>query len=278
MLKKRLLVIEDDTDIADMLHAYFDTQGYEIFNALSGEEGVGMARAKSPNLILLDVMLPDMDGFDVCKALRTTPLTKFIPIIFLTQRDRRADKVAGLELGADDYITKPFDVDELRLRVQGSLRRASREALTDTRTGLPTIAVIREIEATLATRTDWTRLDVEINGFRAFRDYYGFVAGDEVIAFIGLTLAECIAAVGTPDDFAGMVAEDRYTVVTYGDGDALLNRIMTQLQNGLPAFYSFMEREQGYLILNSGTSTEERVGLMRAVIHKSTAQSASATA
>jgi len=100
----------------------------------------------------------------------------------------------------------------------------------------------------------------------------------EVTAFIGLTLAECIAAVGTPDDFAGMVAEDRYTVVTYGEGDALLNQIMTQLQRGLLTFYGFREREQGYLILNSGTSTEERVGLMRAVIHKSTAQSASATA
>src|SRR5258708_31752983 len=98
---------------------------------MTASDGLAKACATFQNVILLDVMLPDMDGFDVCKALRTTTLTKHIPTIFLTQRDGRADKVAGLELGADDYITKPFDVEELRLRVQGSLRRASPEPLED---------------------------------------------------------------------------------------------------------------------------------------------------
>ncbi|MCS6872143.1 MAG: response regulator [Anaerolineae bacterium] len=153
MLRKRLLLIEDDFDVAEMLQVYFTAQGYEVFTALNGKEGIAMARAKSPNLILLDVMLPDMDGFDVCRGLRTTPLTKYIPIIFLTQRDRRADKVAGLELGADDYITKPFDIEELRLRVQGSLRRASCEALTDERTGLPVGHAVAEAERVFAARS-----------------------------------------------------------------------------------------------------------------------------
>src|SRR5258706_3841551 len=135
MSKKRLLVIEDDIDVAEMLVVYFSSQGFEVLNATSGIEGIQLARSKFPNLILLDVMLPDMDGFDVCKILRTTTLTRYIPITFLTQRDARADKVAGLELGADDYVTKPFDVEELRLRIQGSLRRSTREALQDPRTG-----------------------------------------------------------------------------------------------------------------------------------------------
>src|SRR5439155_23212763 len=116
-MKKRLLIIEDDVDVAEMLVVYFTGQGYEVFNAITGSEGIATARAKFPNLILLDIMLPDMDGFDVCKSLRTTMLTRNIPITFLTQRDSRADKVAGLELGADDYVTKPFDVEELRLRI-----------------------------------------------------------------------------------------------------------------------------------------------------------------
>src|SRR3954467_12935237 len=103
MSEKRLLGIEDDVDVAEMLVVYFTSQNYEVLNATSGAEGIAMARAKFPNLILLDIMLPDMDGFDVCRSLRTTTLTKYIPITFLTQRDARADKVAGLQLGADDY-------------------------------------------------------------------------------------------------------------------------------------------------------------------------------
>src|SRR5260221_14549306 len=157
MAKKRLLIIEDDVDVAEMLVIYFTSQGYEVLNALTGNDGIAAARAKFPNLILLDVMLPDMDGFDVAKALRTTTLTKYIPITFLTQRDARADKVAGLELGADDYITKPFDVEELQLRIQGSLRRSTREALQDPRIGLPTNALIEEMRQVLSPRPGFTQ-------------------------------------------------------------------------------------------------------------------------
>src|SRR5260370_28030859 len=103
MSKKRLLVIEDDMDVAEMLIHYFTSQGYEVINAMTGSEGIAYARSKFPNLILLDVMLPDMDGFDVCKVLRTTMLTKYIPITFLTQRDARADKVAGRPHGGLEY-------------------------------------------------------------------------------------------------------------------------------------------------------------------------------
>src|SRR5690554_5286235 len=143
MAKKRLLIIEDDVDVQEMLAVYFESLGYEVLLATEGAEGIALARSKFPNLILLDVMLPDMDGFDTCKALRTSTLTKYIPITFLTQRDARADKVAGLELGADDYVTKPFDMEELRLRVQGSIRRATRDHLHEPRTGLPTGPMIR---------------------------------------------------------------------------------------------------------------------------------------
>ena len=267
MLKKRLLLIEDDFDVAEMLQVYFSAQGYQIFNAYSGKEGIAAARAKSPNLILLDVMLPDMDGFDVCKGLRTTPLTRFIPIIFLTQRDRRADKVAGLELGADDYITKPFDIEELRLRVQGSLRRASREALTDERTGLPTGAAIAEAERAFAARDGWYRLQITLNNFGAFRDHYSFVAADEVLNFFSHTLSECLAQHGTPEDFAAMQSETRYSVFTFAPQiSALISALQDKLQAGFPTFYNFADRERGYLIVQDGESEERHVPLLSAEI------------
>ncbi|HEX2621674.1 MAG TPA: response regulator transcription factor, partial [Phototrophicaceae bacterium] len=138
MNNSRLLLIEDDHDVAEMLIMYFTSHNYDVLHADGGLAGIEIARTKFPALILLDVMLPYMDGYDVCRQLRQTSMTKYIPILFLTQRDERAAKVKGLELGADDYITKPFDIDELRLRVQGSIRRATRENLHEARTGLPT--------------------------------------------------------------------------------------------------------------------------------------------
>ena len=111
MNNSRLLLIEDDHDVAEMLIMYFASHNYEVLHADSGLAGIDIARTKFPALILLDVMLPYMDGYDVCRHLRQTSMTKYIPILFLTQRDERTAKVKGLELGADDYITKPFDID-----------------------------------------------------------------------------------------------------------------------------------------------------------------------
>ncbi len=264
MSKKRLLVIEDDSDVAEMLHVYFAGQGYEVFNALTGNEGVSMARSKSPNLILLDVMLPDMDGFDVCKALRTTTLTKYIPITFLTQRDRRADKVAGLELGADDYITKPFDIEELRLRVQAQLRRASREALQDVRTGLPTGEMIQDMHNQLQVRDGWAQYQITLVGYRAFRDKYGFVAADEVLHFVGQAFIETIAGQGTPEDFAGAVDEHKYVIYTFKpDAQTLLDALNTRISEGVRPFYNMLDREQGYVIINEAHDDEQFIPLMR---------------
>lgn len=263
MPKKRLLAIEDDNDVADMLYVYFVSQGYEVLNALTGGDGVTMARAKSPNLILLDIMLPDMDGFDVCKVLRTTALTRHIPIIFLTQRDRRADKVTGLELGADDYVTKPFDIDELRLRVQGSLRRASREMLHDPRTGLPTSALVDEMYRSLQFRDGWTHLKVDIEGFKAFRDVYGFLAADEVLTFAGQVFAEVLTEVGTKEDFAGTWAESRFVIYSFlPDLKPLTDVLARRFAEGAQKFYNFTDKERGYVIINEAHDDEQFIPLM----------------
>ncbi|NUM45984.1 MAG: response regulator [Anaerolineales bacterium] len=115
MGKARILIVEDDIDISNMLRIYFGGQGYDVDAALSGSEAREKTRQGLPHLIVLDIMLPGMNGYDVCRTLRTQTRTSHIPIIFLTQKDERSDKLQGLELGADDYITKPFDIEELKL-------------------------------------------------------------------------------------------------------------------------------------------------------------------
>ncbi|CAG1006753.1 MAG: response regulator [Anaerolinea sp.] len=264
MSKKRLLLIEDDVDVAEMLMTYFAAQGYEVINAPSGLDGVALARAKSPNLILLDIMLPDMDGFDVCRTLRSTLLTKHIPITFLTQRDRRADRVAGLELGADDYITKPFDMDELRLRVAAQLRRAGRESLQDPLTGLPTHDVIEDAHAALQLRDGWTHLRLDLIGFQAFRGVYGFLTADDVLAFTGLLLREVMAEFGTPDDFVGKQSETHYVIFTFASDLENLKAVIQQRFNeGVRRFYNFFDLERGYIVINEARDEEQFISIMR---------------
>lgn len=255
MPKPRVLLIEDDFDVSEMLNIYFSSQGFEIFNAHTGRDGIQMARAKSPNLILLDLMLPDMDGFSVCKALRTATLTRFIPIIFLTQRDRRADKVAGLELGADDYITKPFDIEELKLRVQGSLRRAMRDSLTDPRTGLPKEPLLRDAEAAMMAKGDCWRLNISLSGLDSFRDQYGFIAADELLAFVGYTIAEAVSVYGTADDFAAMRDEAHYVIITRSEAsERFAHTLSLLLQEGARKYYNFADLSRAETAARSAAS------------------------
>lgn len=119
----RLLIVEDDVDTAEMLDAFFETEGYATHTLAWGEEAVQTCQQDPPDAVILDVRLPDIDGFEVCRRLRNTFTTAHIPIVFLTEKNRQVDKIAGLESGGIDYITKPFDVKELRLRVRNALRR-----------------------------------------------------------------------------------------------------------------------------------------------------------
>jgi DNA-binding response OmpR family regulator len=263
MSKKRLLIIEDDIDVSDMLTTYFETQGYEVFHAQEGAEGIAMGRAKLPNLILLDVMLPDMDGFDVCRALRTTTLTKYIPITFLTQRDARADKVAGLELGADDYVTKPFDIEELRLRVQGSIKRATRDHLHEARTGLPGGPMIVGVLKQLNEAENWHHLDICLNGFSAFREVCGFLIADEALSLAALVLTEVITERGTPNDFIGTPEEARFTLITHAtDIDGMIQTITERFTERVKSLYNFADAEHGYIVHKPGTAEERREPLM----------------
>ena len=135
--KSHILIVEDDLDLAEMLNAYFRVQGYEVETAAWGEDAVRMTKDKPPDLVVLDIRLPDIDGYEVCRRIRAQRRTQSVPVIFLTEKRDRVDKLSGLELGVVDYITKPFDIQELRLRVRNALQRASQASLVNPVTNLP---------------------------------------------------------------------------------------------------------------------------------------------
>ncbi|WP_209341429.1 response regulator [Flavonifractor sp. AGMB03687] len=120
-MSKRILIVEDEKNIVDILSFNLGKEGYETLEAYDGEAGLQLALEQNPDLILLDLMLPKMDGFDVCRNLRKE--NRSTPVIMLTAREEETDKVLGLELGADDYITKPFSMRELLARVKANIRR-----------------------------------------------------------------------------------------------------------------------------------------------------------
>ena len=123
MAKEKILIVEDEKDIVKMLDYNLKKEGFKTLSAHNGEDGLDMARKENPDLILLDLMLPEMDGLDVCKAIKNEAKTSHIPIIILTAKAQETDKIVGLELGADDYITKPFSPRELIARIKAVLRR-----------------------------------------------------------------------------------------------------------------------------------------------------------
>ncbi len=123
-MKEKILIVDDEKDIVKMLDYNLKKEGYRILVAYDGEDALNLARREHPDIILLDLMLPGIDGLEVCKALKKEEKTSSLPIIMLTAKAQEADKVVGLELGADDYVTKPFSIKELLARIKAVLRRA----------------------------------------------------------------------------------------------------------------------------------------------------------
>ena len=196
--KRVLLVIEDDPDTSSLLGMYFSGYEYEVTQAGRGEEGIAAARHTLPDVILLDIGLPDIDGYAVCSALRASPRTSHIPVVFLSEKASVTDRVAGLGAGAQDYITKPFDLEELRLRVQNLISRSLRDNLVDPRSKLPTSSWLDEQLQRGRERPGWHVLECRIEAFQPFVDQNGFVAGDDVLKFVGQLLREVVDEFGAP--------------------------------------------------------------------------------
>ncbi|MDP1547935.1 MAG: response regulator [Anaerolineales bacterium] len=259
----RLLVVEDDLDIANMLKIYFTGLKYDVDVANRGRDALEKTRQVLPHLIVLDIMLPDIDGYEVCRTLRTNMRTSHIPVIFLTQKDERSDKLQGLELGADDYITKPFDIEELKLRVQGAIRRSERESLTDPRSGLPAGRLIEEQLRRIIREKDWALLDVRINNFEPFKDVYGFVAGDDVMRFASMLVGEVVDELGTTSDFIGHAGGDNFIIITTSEAAAnLRQKIKNRFAAEVQSHYNFIDRQQGFIQAPTTEGGSEKVGFM----------------
>ncbi len=263
MSKGRILVVEDDRDIGTMLRIYFTAQGFDIDVARRGKDALKMIKNRLPQLVVLDINLPDTDGYTLCKNFRSNTLTRHIPIIFLTQKDERSDRIAGLELGADDYITKPFDIEELRLRIGNAIRAAERMGLTDPRSGLPSGRLIEDALRELLRREKWAYLDMRIKHLDAFKDKYGFVAGDEVLRFMAMLISEIVDEHGASDDFIGHPGGDNFVLITGLDSvEKIKETLEKRFNQEVQSHYSYMDRERGGIKMEDGSGSNRLIPLM----------------
>jgi DNA-binding response OmpR family regulator len=248
--KERILVVEDAPDISSLLKIYFTSQGYEVLTAMRGQAALEICRKTPPNLALLDVMLPDMEGFEIGKAIRASPRTRYIPIIFLTARGERQDRLRGLgEVQAEYYLVKPFDIEEVNAIVRNQLDAARRKNQTHPVTNLPTAEIINDQLRALLSSEGWSLALIHINGFESFTQSYGAVVGEDVLKFTALLLSETVDDLGKTEDFIGQMVVGPDFVAT-SDPErmkAICERLMTRFDEEVGLHYNYKHRKQGYI-------------------------------
>jgi PleD family two-component response regulator len=263
-MKHTLLIVEDDRDTSEMLRVYFEAQGYRVVTAAGGREAIEKCRQLTPDLILLDVRLPDIDGFEVGQRLQDDIRTSRLPVIFVTERRERDDRIAGLKLGAIDYITKPFDVQELRLRVRNALRRAGSQ--NNPVTGLPGDKLTNDRLSLLLERDAWAAVSVNIKGLDMFNEIYGFVARDDVLRAVALILTSVVDELGSIDDFVGHPDESQFLILTIpAKADTLARHIKERLGQAMVYFYPIHDREAGYVTWGGDQLRRTKVPFMNVV-------------
>jgi DNA-binding response OmpR family regulator len=275
MTKERILVVEDQPDISSLLKIYFTSQGYEVFTALRGSVALEICSKTPPNLALLDVNLPDMEGYDIGKALRASPRTRHIPIIFLTARGERADRLRGLgEVQAQYYIIKPFDIEEVHTIVKNQLDEARRKNQLHPVTNLPTADLINEQMRALITAQGWAMALLHINGFETFTQSYGAVVSEDVLKFTALLLNEVLNEMGSSDDFIGQMIVGPDFVITSSPERLrpIADRLITQFDNEIGSHYNYKHRKQGFIEVMDDNGDMRQMPLMSLSIGVLTSQ------
>jgi diguanylate cyclase (GGDEF)-like protein len=244
-----ILVVEDEPLIAGLLRETLSAEGYTPLIARTGEEAVHIALRETPHLVILDIMLPGMDGFEVVKALRANLKTAHIPVIILSARHDTADKVRAFEHRVDDYLTKPYNTDELLARIRTQLRHVQENWLHPL-TGLPGgVQVERAIMGLLEQGVPWSLLYLDLNNFKAYNDAYGFLRGNEMIRVVARISLDVVRRLGNETDFVGHVGGDDFVVATTPDRTVpICQALMDAFDRSRELFYNEEDLLRGAML------------------------------
>lgn len=264
----KILVVEDDAAIRRILEYQLQKAGYAVITAPDGESGFSLAREHRPDLILLDVMLPRMDGHEVCRKIRQDFKISQTPIIMLTARSSVKDRVAGLAQGANDYLMKPYDQEEMLVRVKNTLTLARNQREANPLTGMPgNNAIEAELSRRLEGGAEFAFIYLDIDNFKGYNDTYGYAKGDGAIRMLAGILTESLLEKGEPDGFAGHVGGDDFVLVTSCDlAEPIARRVVKAFDHKKKQLFRDEDWERGYLAVLDRQGVERRIPLMSVTV------------
>jgi len=264
----RILIADDEPHIRQILRFTLERAGYQVFTAADGEEALIRANEIKPSLVLLDVMMPKIDGYEVCRKMRQDFSLNQIPVIMLSARGDQRDRVAGLEGGANDYLVKPYSNEELLLRVKNVLEWNIRQKEANPLTGLPgNTAIEREMIARISQKTPYAFLYVDIDNFKGFNDYYGYQKGDDIIEFLADVLRRTVVKLGANEDFVGHIGGDDFVmVVAPSRAEIMAQYVVDEFDKGTLLLLDQEDVKRGYLEVRDRQGELKRIPVMSVTI------------
>jgi diguanylate cyclase (GGDEF)-like protein len=267
-LKQRILIAEDDTNIRHVLRVQLEGAGYEVITADNGIKALEEVTRQAPDLILLDIMMPKLDGYEVCRRLKADFHTSKVPIIMLTAKSTENDKVDGLEIGANDYLTKPYSSKELLARVKGLLQWSNSEREANPLTGLPgNISIEKELKRRFELGQPFVFAICDVDDFKEYNDYYGYVRGDQGIKMTASVITDAVQELGNDEDFIGHIGGDDFVFISTPDkADIIAERITAEFDLRVKFLYDEADRRKGYIEVQNRRGEVERFGPMTITI------------
>ena len=266
-----ILVVDDEVPIANFLHDFLEDNGFRVTLAHTGRDGMNAAAETSPDVILLDVDLPDLSGYEVCRLMRQKSLLRTKPILMLTALSSSGNEMTGLKAGADDYLTKPIDTARLLARLNAAIHRNIRELDANPLTRLPgNTSITQEIERRIAAKEQFAILYADLNNFKAYNDRYGFLRGDQVIKLAAQCLTASVEFAGDELAFLGHVGGDDFVAIVRPDrAEQACKDVIAKFDGMIPDLYDEADRRLGYIEGKTRQGQEVRfpfVGISLAVV------------
>lgn len=270
MSKEKILIVDDEDFIRDVISMTLEEE-YDVAEAVDGEDGLTKIKTEMPDLVICDYNMPRMTGIELCKKVREDPLFLHLPFIMLTGKGELQDKVEGLEAGADDYIVKPFEPDELLARVKMTLKRSVRDLDANPLTRLPgNVSIMNEVQNRIMRGDFYAVMYFDLNNFKALNDYYGFKRGDEIIKVTARVLIEAVQTAGTDSDFVGHVGGDDFVLITKAElAEEVAQYIIVKFDELAPTLYDEEDRKNGYIMTKDRKGNPQQypfVGISIAIV------------
>ncbi|GIF71430.1 GGDEF domain-containing response regulator [Asanoa siamensis] len=259
-----ILIVDDDEDIARFVGISLKLHGFDVMHARDGQEALDVIAQVKPDLCVVDLMMPRIDGVELTRRLRADPMTAALPIIMLTAKGLTVDKVHGLTAGADDYMVKPFDTSELVARVVSTLRRNREYREVSPLTGLPgNTRIGREITDRVRSGADYAVAYVDIDRFKSVNDVYGFGRGDEFISALARSLHRAVTAAGLPPAFLGHIGGDDFVIVCAPSQVRPLSELaVLDFEKTTDGLYDERDGSRGYVEVRDRRNNVQRAALV----------------